>query len=156
MGVSGFQISIGTAEDEKVLLKHRLKMFEEIRPDKGSYRDDFASVTQEWVSHKLRDQNFVAFIARTRDGIIAGSGCILVKEDQPRPETTVTGAPYLLSMYTEPDFRKMGVATAIVKEAIYWSRKNGYDRIDLHASPIGRSVYERLGFRQTTEMRLIL
>jgi len=61
-----------------------------------------------------------------------------------------------LSMYTEPDFRKRGVASMVVKEAIRWCRKRRYERLMLHASKMGRGVYRRLGFKRTWEMRLNL
>jgi GNAT superfamily N-acetyltransferase len=59
-------------------------------------------------------------------------------------------------MYTLPEYRKMGVASSIVKEAIKWSRDNGFGRISLHASSQGKSVYEKFGFQQTNEMLLKL
>ena len=44
----------------------------------------------------------------------------------------------------------------VVKEAIKWCRKKGYERLMLHASMMGRGVYRRLGFKRTWEMRLDL
>jgi GNAT superfamily N-acetyltransferase len=64
--------------------------------------------------------------------------------------------PYLFSMFTEPRFRRKGVASRILKEAIRWSRKNGYGRILLHASKKGRRLYGENGFTRTWEMRLEL
>jgi len=59
-------------------------------------------------------------------------------------------------MYTEPEFRRRGVASMVVSKAIEWCRKKGYGRLMLHASEMGRSVYKRFGFRRTWEMRLDL
>lgn len=151
-----FQISQGKPEDVKILLSHRMKMFHEIKPNNGEYLPDFYQVTESWIARKIGDDNFIAFIARTADGKVAGSGCVLIKEDQPRPGSLNTDAPYLLSMYTEPEYRKKGVATLIIEESIKWAKANGYDRIDLHASPIGKALYEQFGFKQTNEMRLML
>lgn len=64
--------------------------------------------------------------------------------------------PYLLSMYTEPSFRKKGAAFMVVEEAIRWCRKKRYERLMLHASEMGRGVYRSLGFKRTWEMRLNL
>jgi len=61
--------------------------------------------------------------------------------------------PYVLSMYTEPEFRGRGVASRIVREMMRRSRARGFGRIVLHASRFGRSVYERLGFESGSEMR---
>jgi GNAT superfamily N-acetyltransferase len=75
---------------------------------------------------------------------------------QPNPRRDYTMQPYLLSMYTEPDFRKRGVASIVVSKAIEWSRKHEYGRLVLHASDMGRKVYKKFGFKRTWEMRLDL
>jgi GNAT superfamily N-acetyltransferase len=64
--------------------------------------------------------------------------------------------PYLLSLYTEKEFRKKGVARLIVETAIDWCRKNGYDRVNLDASEEGKPLYETLGFKPGYGMRLQL
>jgi GNAT superfamily N-acetyltransferase len=61
-----------------------------------------------------------------------------------------------MSMYTEPEFRRKGFATLIVKEAMSWARRNGYARMSLHASKAGRSVYDKLGWERSWEMRVDL
>jgi GNAT superfamily N-acetyltransferase len=63
---------------------------------------------------------------------------------------------YLLSMYTHRKYRNQGVASSIVREAISWCQKNNYPDMVLHASSMGRSVYEKFGFYRTWEMKLEL
>jgi hypothetical protein len=36
---------------------------------------------------------------------------------------------------------------------LQWAREQGFDRVVLHASDAGRSLYESLGFKSTNEMR---
>jgi len=59
-------------------------------------------------------------------------------------------------MYTEPKFRGRGLATRIVNEAMRWSKRNGHAVMTLHASKQGRSVYSRLRWERTWEMRVRL
>jgi GNAT superfamily N-acetyltransferase len=61
--------------------------------------------------------------------------------------------PYLLSMYTEPGSRGLGVASGVVEKAVEWCRSNGYPQLRLHASKMGRKVYLKHGFERTWEMR---
>ncbi len=67
---------------------------------------------------------------------------------QPHPERRKRKQPYLMSMFTEPSVRGKGVASEIVRAAVEWSRANGYTYVMLHASEMGRGVYERLGFER--------
>jgi GNAT superfamily N-acetyltransferase len=105
---------------------------------------------------KVTEYTLIGFIARTQTGLVAGSGFLWIREEQPRFTKTCLQAPYLMSMYTEKAFRKRGVASKIVKNAIHWSREQGYNTIYLHASEAGGPLYATFGFKTTTEMRLML
>jgi ribosomal protein S18 acetylase RimI-like enzyme len=54
----------------------------------------------------------------------------------------------------EPDWRRRGVAEALMRAVLDVLALRGIRRIVLHASDDGRRLYERLGFVPTNEMRL--
>jgi GNAT superfamily N-acetyltransferase len=60
----------------------------------------------------------------------------------------------ILNVYTEPEFRRRGIARQIVVTILDWAQQRGLRTINLHASNEGRSLYEKLGFEATNEMRL--
>ena len=62
----------------------------------------------------------------------------------------------ILNMYTEPEFRRRGLARMLMEKMIAWCREQGYNTVSLHASDKGRPLYEALGFRPTNELRLAL
>lgn len=113
-------------------------------------------VYKRWARARLKNHELMAWVVKSSDGRVAGGGCVWLEPVQPRPHRASMVQPYLLSMYTEPDFRRRGVASMVVKEAIEWCRKNKYERLMLHASEMGRKVYSQLGFKRTWEMRLDL
>ena len=113
-------------------------------------------VYKRWARARLKNHELIAWVVKSSDGRVAGGGCVWLEPVQPRPHRVSMVQPYLLSMYTEPGFRRRGVASMVVKEAIAWCRKNKYERLMLHASVMGRKVYHKLGFRRTWEMRLDL
>jgi GNAT superfamily N-acetyltransferase len=151
-----FSLEMGTLDDLELLEDHRLLMWKEIHPEMENRIEDSRVLTREWIRSKILDGTLVALIVKNSKGEVVGSGCILIREDQPRPGSLLVRHPYLLSMYTLPEYRKMGIASLIITEAIKWSKEYGYDRISLHASKQGKSVYEKFGFQQTNEMRLKL
>src|SRR2546428_13920027 len=125
-----------------------------IRNDDLHERGD--RVYRRWARARLRNHQLIAWVVKSDDGRTAGGGCVWLQPVQPRPHRASMVQPYLLSMYTEPDFRHRGVASMVVREAIEWCRKNKYERLMLHASEMGRKVYSKLGFKRTWEMRLDL
>jgi predicted GNAT family acetyltransferase len=60
----------------------------------------------------------------------------------------------VLNVYVEREWRRRGIAGALMRTLLDDLAARGIRRIILHASPEGRRLYERLGFAQTNEMRL--
>ena len=109
---------------------------------------------RRWARSLMGRGKFLAWIVEDPAGRLAGSGGLWLMPSQPRPGLLGRGEiPYILSMYTEPGFRRRGVASRIVREMVRWSRAQRYGRVLLHASRFGRPVYERLGFESSSEMR---
>ena len=149
-----FKLSYAGADDINLLVTHRLNMWRDIHPEFGAKVDESEGRTRTWIGRKLAEGKLIGFIARTAGGKVAGSGCIWLRDEQPRPANPSQEVPYLMSMYTEPKFRRKGVAKMIVRRALKWCRDHGYDRLNLHASAQGKPLYQSLGFEPTTEMRL--
>jgi GNAT superfamily N-acetyltransferase len=149
-------MSHATMGDLELLSDHRQKMWLEIFPGIETKVNEISAATKSWIESKLSEGRLVGFIVKTPEGKVAGSGCVWVRDEVPRPNYSRKVVPYLMSMYTEIEFRRMGVAKMIVEAAIKWCRANGYERVLLHASDAGKPLYESLGFEPTREMRLNL
>ena len=145
-----------TLDDVDLLVEHRVAMFREMggrsRAALASHRPEYLA----WLAPRLVRAELVAFVAEDSKGAPMGSGAVWFRPSHPGPGWPAARAPYILSMYTVPAGRGRGVATAIVKEVAALSRRLGYRRISLHASAMGRGVYERMRFLTTTEMQLPL
>jgi predicted GNAT family acetyltransferase len=59
----------------------------------------------------------------------------------------------IVNVFTEPQWRRRGIAGLLIKEILTWSKREQIDRLVLHASDEGRSIYEKLGFVASNEMR---
>lgn len=110
---------------------------------------------RRWARPRLKNGTLIGFIAEAPDGRVLGSGAVWLQPVHPRPWWTQEVSPYLMAMYTRKDARGHGVASAIVRAALEWTRAQGYPRLVLHASEMGRSVYARLGFERSWEMRYL-
>jgi len=128
-------------------------MWLEIHPEQEKEVRATEKRTRRWIADQLSKGSLIGLVVRTAKGEVVGSGCIWLREEQPRPTSMRLVVPYLMSMYTEKRFRRQGVASLIVNSALKWCRKKNYDRIVLHASKEGRSVYEGIGFEPSNEMR---
>jgi GNAT superfamily N-acetyltransferase len=62
----------------------------------------------------------------------------------------------ILNVYTDPEYRRRGIARLLMETMIDWCKRKGLARVNLHASDAGRHLYESLGFEPSNEMRLKL
>lgn len=149
-----FNLFSAGPDDVELLVAHRLSMLQEVHPELGTKIEESGEWIREWIKKRLAEGSLIGLIAKkAKDGKVAGSGCIWLRDEQPRPTNPRMVAPYLMSMYTAPQFRRKGVARLIVQSALKWCKERGYERVSLHASEAGRPLYEGLGFYSTTEMR---
>ncbi len=154
-GPSSLNLRPASLRDIDILVRHRRPMWRSLHIRKKGL-DKADKEYAVWARPRLRSSQLKAWIVEDSNGKIAGSGCLWLQPVQPKPGNPSQVQPYLLSMYSEPGFRRRGVASMIVEEAIGWSTKNGRERLLLHASKTGRKVYRKYGFKRTWEMRLRL
>ena len=58
-----------------------------------------------------------------------------------------------MNVWTDPDFRRRGLARELVTRCVEAARERGVTRLSLGTTEAGRALYEELGFRASgTEM----
>jgi ribosomal protein S18 acetylase RimI-like enzyme len=62
---------------------------------------------------------------------------------------------YVLNVFVEPEYRRRGLAQALMTECMDEARRRGIRVVALHASQKGQPVYEKLGFTTSNEMLFV-
>ena len=145
-------VRLATVADLDLLVRHRRSMFQSIATFPGRDLDAADTVYRRWARTRLRTGHLAGFIVELA-GVPVASGCAWIMDVQPHPGRPGTDVVYLLSMFTEPGHRGEGHATRIVRAAMRWAKVRGISLMVLHASEFGESIYRRLGFERTREMR---
>lgn len=130
-------------------------MFEDMGVGTLEERGEADGASRWWARSRLRSGALVGFVVEERGRMVA-SGVVRLQPVQPRPGRAATVRPYLMSVFAERDARGRGHAARLTRAAVAWCRREGHDRLVLHASAAGRGAYERLGFEPTSGMRLAL
>ena len=83
------------------------------------------------------------------DGKIVSTGAILFTAYPPsfRYPTGMRG--YITNIYTDPAYRGRGLASAMLKKLKHESKERGITKLILMASPAGKPVYHRFGFKES-------
>jgi GNAT superfamily N-acetyltransferase len=150
--MSGFVIREATLDDLDALVRHRHMMFEDMEPRTEEEHAIGDATYRRWAKKMMKDGRLVFFLAEDVKGRVVAGGGVWLHERQPRLSEKAGLTPYLLSMYTDPEFRGRGLGTTIVRSAEDWSRERGYPKITLHASKMGRKLYAKLGWKRGWEM----
>jgi GNAT superfamily N-acetyltransferase len=159
MEIVKHSIRRATVSDAAIIARHRVGMFR----DMGQVPTDALAATLLETSTAalgalLREHSYIAWLAiAENDRVLAGAG-VHIQSQLPRISqdgiaVTTAPVPLVVNVYTEPDFRGMGIARALMDAVLKWATTQGCDRVVLHASDAGRPLYQSLGFVPTNEMR---
>lgn len=82
-----------------------------------------------------------------------GGGAVVITSWPAHPYDLECRRATILNVYTDPRYRRQGIARQLMQTMIDWCKRDGFARIYLHASNDGRHLYDTLGFKPGNEMK---
>jgi GNAT superfamily N-acetyltransferase len=155
MTTADTRIRMATVADVDIIVGHRRRMFQEMGCQDDAALDAMQATSSVFLRDGLQDGSYVGWLAECEGLVVAGGGVVVVGYPSTPRDRTARRA-WILNMYTEPNYRRRGLAKLILEAMILWCRHHGFGWVSLHASDAGRHLYESLGFRPTNEMLLAL
>jgi len=156
-----FQIRRATGRDADIIAWHRARMFQDMGDVWGDAFEILRAKARTRLEQWIDGGHYIGWLASPvdRPEVIVGGAGVQLQPILPRPvEVSTIGEGRqgtIVNVFTEPQWRRRGIAGLLVKEIIVWSKSEQIDRLTLHASDEGRSIYERLGFIASNEMRFV-
>ncbi len=144
-----------TEADAALITSHRHSMFTDNAFATEEQLDAMDANFLPWVRDRLRDGRYVGLLLE-EDGAVLASAGVHFNDFPPHYLHTEPGRAYLLNFYTAAAARGRGYANQLLAASVEECRGRGVRVVVLHASPFGRPIYEKFGFRQTNEMMLNL
>ena len=157
-----FSIRRARVEDAPVIAWHRARMFQDMGMVSPAAFDGFVNEARLWTERALASGEYLGWLGTPKDqpGAIAGGAGVQLRQVAPHPFRPPRADAFakgrhaiVLNVFTEPEWRRRGLAQLLMHEILRWSRDEQLDRLVLHASDEARALYERLGFELTNEMR---
>jgi GNAT superfamily N-acetyltransferase len=158
------QVRLATPDDADVIAWHRARMFQDMGQLPPDLFEPLRSRARERLTVALGSGEYLGWLAsakESRDPVVAGAG-VQLRQVLPHPRQGADGGvvvaggrhAIVLNVFTEPHWRRQGLAELLMRRILEWARSERLDRLVLHASLEGRALYDRLGFVPTNEMRL--
>jgi GNAT superfamily N-acetyltransferase len=151
-----FRVRLGTLEDIPAITRHRVGMMLEMglaTPDQCAvYEPEF----RVFVRREILAGNFKSFLAETEAGRVVSGGAVYIVPWPGNPSDRLQKRVFIINVFTDPEFRRRGIAHTVVGVLVDWCRTQGFHSVRLMASDDGRPLYQSMGFFPTREMKLEL
>lgn len=143
-----FQAGPSDAEIVTELRLIALEIFQGPRP--AELINEMRAAFLPSIAEMLNNGSYICWLAEL-NGSMIGSGGMSIR-NQPGNFTNPSGrSEYLMNMYTQPEFRGNGICSELVKRLIGSGKEQGISHFELHATPSGEPVYQKLGFQKHNE-----
>ena len=131
-----------TASDLDTFIQMRITQLRE----EGAKEDfDLVPALKDYYRRHLKDGTFVSWLALDGDKIIGTSGMSFV--EKPPYFGCPSGRIGLLSsMFTNPDYRRKGIAKELLHRVVEEARAYGCGAVQITASDMGVKLYTAYGF----------
>lgn len=140
--------------DEVVIANHLCQIALQIGVSPKSIRRDWLDRATKFIDRARRELQYKGFIAEINDCVVGSASCQILELYPMVSQEYQKG--YIWGVYIEPSYRRQGIATRLMKEAMVYLKGIGCTKIVLHASETGRLLYSSLGYRESNEMVLSL
>lgn len=114
--------------------------------EEGAEEDfDLRPALEDYYHRHMADGTFVSWLAVAEGRIVGTSGMSFV--ERPPYFGCPSGRIGLLSsMFTDPDYRRMGIARELLHRVVEEARKYGCGTVQITASDMGVKLYTSYGF----------
>jgi ribosomal protein S18 acetylase RimI-like enzyme len=152
--VSDYTLRPATADDVADMVRLRRLMFESMGVVDNAALDAADAACSVYFARAIPAGEYRGWVVEAPDGTVVASGGYVIDVHPPVPGNPSGRIGYIMNLYTEPAHRRRGLARRIMTAVMEHLRADGVRVFTLHASEMGRSLYESLGFTASNEMRL--
>jgi GNAT superfamily N-acetyltransferase len=117
--------------------------------------DEMGRNFKPWVRRMIRKETYAGWVISDGDRAIASAGLLVLDWAPHYLDPVGEQRGYVLNVFVEPEYRRRGLAQALMTECMDEARRRGIRVVALHASQKGQPVYEKLGFTTSNEMLFV-
>src|SRR5437879_13589639 len=148
-----FVVRLATPADADTVASHRARMFRDMGDVPPNLFDEFRGKAKVAIEDMLARGEYVGWLASPDgafDNIIGGAG-LQLQRSLPRPFSSARGTNVsdgrfgvIINVFTEPEWRRRGIAELLLRQIIEWAQEERVDRIIFIAYVEVRYLYERM------------
>jgi GNAT superfamily N-acetyltransferase len=149
-----YRVRLATLADADALVRHRIAMFTDMGVSLDARELDRAF--RAWLRDVMPEGTYRAWLIDAPDGTAACGGGITIIPWPPGPRYAGDRLAFVYNVYTEPPHRRRGLARLVMETIHGWCRDEGIGSMALNASRDGKSLYESMGYAESTSPMMFL
>lgn len=153
----GYTLRQATSGDAATVAMQRGQMFMDMGDLTPAGAEAQQGLWTGWLRDALASGEYLGFLVEVGGEVVGGVG-LMFHPKIPTVKDPATRKAHVLNMSVGPLHRRRGLAEALMEAVLSEARARGLRSVSLNAAPMGRRLYERLGFTEakSPEMRLTL
>ena len=144
-----------TLDDLDILTETRITVLR--AANQLSDEEDMAEVKEqsyEYYKNALQNDTHIAYLVFDGDEFV-GAGGVSFFRVMPTFHNPSGEKAYIMNMYTNPEYRRQGIAYKTLALLVKEAKERGIKSISLESTESGRALYEKFGFvKMNDEMEL--
>ena len=118
--------------------------------------DENDQMNEKYFLQAIPAGTFKGWVAENEKGQIVSSIGLVVDIHPPAPNNPSGKIGYIMNLVVDNEHRRQGIARTLMRTVLEYLRNNKVYSAELHATEIGRGLYEELGFKDSNAMRIKL
>ena len=149
------EYKIATLNDVELLTRSRIEVLRAANKlDLSVDMSEVEAASRKYYEKALADGSHLAILVMDGDSFI-GAGGVSFYEVMPTYHNPSGKKAYIMNMYTNPNYRRQGIAFKTLDMLVQACKSRGITQISLEATDMGRPLYEKYGFKiMESEMEL--
>ena len=151
MGKEQITTRPATVDDIVDLVRMRRRMFKSMGFDQPAL--DASEVSwKDYFREVISNRSFYGWMAIMEKGEAVSCGGVVIDQHPPGPSNLSGRIGYVMNLFTDPAYRRQGLASCILSIMIEWICLQGIIVSALHVTGMARSLYDKFGFSDNNEM----
>jgi ribosomal protein S18 acetylase RimI-like enzyme len=146
---------VATGDDVDALAQMRWQMETERHPDAQADHVAYLAAARQDIRTEIERGAHIAFLAEA-DGAVVACAILIWWTMLPSLTELHRKRGYVSSVYTDPAYRRRGVARRLMEQLIERAHAMGVQRLILWASDMGRPLYLDQGFEPSHALEMNL
>ncbi len=140
------EYQVVTLDELELLVKTRVEVLRAANElDAQTDMTEVERASRVYYEKALSDGSHVAILVK-EDGKVIGCGGVSFYTVMPTYHNPSGRKAYIMNMYTDPAYRRQGIAYRTLSKLVEEAKNRGISQISLEATKMGRPLYEAYGF----------